>query len=100
MTTDKPLPVWRGWLSLMTMPLWILFAFGLYVPFLVARKIWRWYRLPQHRRDAINANQRVAIEHGWDRVETLVQAELAAHQLLDTPENRVRLNSSRARRKG
>jgi hypothetical protein len=78
----------------------VMFAALVYVPFLVTRKIWRWYRLPQRKRDAINANQRVAIEYGWHQVETLIQAELLAHGLTDTPEHRARLKSTRLRLRG
>lgn len=77
----------------------MMFAGLVLVPFLVARKIWRWQRLPQAKRDAINANERVAIDHGWNQVELLVQAELIAHGLPDTPANRARLNAGKVRRR-
>lgn len=89
----------RGFLSLLAMPIVVMFMLCVELPFLVARKIWRWYRLPQHRRDAINANEQVAWDHSWEGVETLVRAELIAHGLPDTPANRAKLNSRRIRRR-
>lgn len=89
----------RGCLSLVAMPFWVFFTFCFHLPFLVARRIWRWYQLPQHKRDAINANERVAWEHSWDGVEAIVKAELLMHGLPDTPANRARLNSHKIRRR-
>jgi hypothetical protein len=89
----------RGCLSLVAMPFWLLFTVYLHLPFLIARRIWRWYRLPQHKRDAINANEQVAWDHNWEGVDALVRAELIAHGLPDTPANRAKLSSGKIRRR-
>jgi hypothetical protein len=70
------------------------------LPFYLARRLLRWYRLPQWKRDAINRESRLATEHGWQQVENLIRTELIIHKLADTPENRVKLNSTRSRRRG
>jgi|GEM_PF-4650175 len=88
-----------GCLSLVTGPLVLMYWLTVLAPLLVLRKIWRWYRLPQHKRDAINANEQVAWDHNWDAVDTLVRAELIAHGLPDTPANRAKLNSRKIRRR-
>jgi hypothetical protein len=69
------------------------------LPFYVVRHVMRWYRLPRWKRDAINTESRLATEYGWQQVEALIRAELAMHNLQDTPENRVKLNSTRIRRR-
>jgi hypothetical protein len=89
----------RNWCSLLTGPIVLMYWLCVLTPFLVVRKIWRWYRLPQHKRDAINANKAVAWQHNWDGVEALVRAELIAHGLPDTPANRAKLNSGKTRRR-
>jgi hypothetical protein len=95
----KTLEILRNLLLLCAGPLVLMYWLLVLTPLLVVRKIWRWYRLPQHRRDAINANERVAWDHNWDAVDTLVRAELIAHGLPDTPANRAKLNSRKIRRR-
>lgn len=85
-------------LSFLAMPLWVVVMFWAGIPFLVLRRIYRWYRLPQVQRDAINANRAIAHRYGWQQVETVIKAELLAHGLPDTPANRARLNSGIRRR--
>jgi hypothetical protein len=81
------------------MTAWFLLTFLVVIPFYVARSLFRWWRLPQWKRDAINRESRLATEHGWEQVENVIRAELMAHGLRDTPENRVKLNSTRSRRR-
>lgn len=95
----KETTILRGCLSLVTMPFWLLFTFYVHVPFLVARKIWRWYRLPLDQRLAVRAKEREQFERRWAEVETITTAELIAHGLPNTPANRARLNSSEAMRR-
>lgn len=89
----------RNWCSLLSAPIVLMYWTCVLAPLLVLRKIWRWYRLPQHKRDAINANERVAWEHSWDGVEAIIKAELLMHGLPDTPANRAKLNSRKIRRR-
>jgi len=98
MSTEET-TILRGCLSLVLMPFWLLFTFYVHVPFLIARKIWRWYRLPLEQRLAIRAKEREQFERSWEEVEAIIRAELIAHGLPDTPANRARLNSTRAWRR-
>ena len=97
--TDDDRVILRGCLQLLALPFVILWTGLVWVPFLVLRKVVRWYRLPLHQREAINAESRRKLEADWDRVEQIIQAELRAHRLMDTPENRVRINSTMQRRR-
>jgi len=97
--TDDNRVILRGCLQLLAMPFMVLWAALVWVPFLVLRKVVRWYRLPQHERDAINAESRRKLEADWEQVEQVIQAELRAHRLMDTPENRVRINSTMQKRR-
>jgi hypothetical protein len=97
--TDDARRILRGWLLLLALPFLFLWAALVWIPFLVLRKVVRWYRLPQHERDAINARSRRKLEADWEHVEQVIQDELRGHRLIDTPENRVRINSTMQKRR-
>lgn len=97
--TDDNRVILRGWLLLLAFPFICLWTAMVRIPLLVLRKVVRWYRLPQHQRDAINVESRRKREADWEQVEQVIQAELRAHRLMDTPENRVRINSTMQKRR-
>ena len=99
MTNQEEITIWRGLLSLLVSPFLLLFMFGVELPFLVARKIWRWYRLPLEQRLAIRAKERKEFEQKWEEIEAITKTELLMHGLPDTPANRAILNSGKARRR-
>ena len=97
--TDDARRILRGWLLLLGFPFIGLWTAMVWIPFLLLRKVVRWYRLPQHERDVINTESRRKLEADWVQVERVIQAELRAHRLMDTPENRVRINSTMQKRR-
>jgi hypothetical protein len=97
--TDDNRAILRGCLQLLAMPFMIWWAALVWIPFLVIRKVVRWYQLPRHQREAINAESRRRREAGWEQVESCMQRQLRAHGLMDMPENRVRINSTMQKRR-
>lgn len=84
----KTAAIWLQWLAA---PLVITTAALILPPYWIARELWRWYRRPRAERDAITAQEHAARNGDWERVQTAIRAELLAHGLPDTPENRARL---------
>lgn len=87
-------------LHLFTIPFQVLFAGFVVVPFLILRNAWRWYRTPLHIRQRKQAAEQRRSAAAWVAIEHATRAELLAHGLMDTPENRVRLHHSGRRRSG
>jgi len=98
--TNDARRILRGWLLLLAFPFIALWTAMVWIPFQMLRKVVRWYRLPQHKRDAINVESRRKLKADWEQVEQVIKAELRAHRLMDTPENRVRINSAMQKRRG
>jgi hypothetical protein len=92
--TEDDRVILRGCLQLLAFPFFLMWGALVLLPFLVLRKVVRWYRLPQHERDAINARERAKRLRDYEQLEAIIQAELRAHRLMDTPENRVRIKSA------
>lgn len=79
-------------------PVVITAALLVWPPYRVAVSLWRWYRRPRAERDAITAQERQQRSRGRDVVELAIRAELLAHGLPDTVENRTRLSGRYWRR--
>lgn len=89
----------KGLLLLLALPAIAAWCFLVYVPFCIVRHVFRWYQMPQWKRDSINARSRAEKEHAYEQVEAAIRAELLAHRLMDTPQNRTRINSTMQRRR-
>jgi hypothetical protein len=80
-------------LHIFTIPFQALYAAMVLVPLMIIGNVWRWYRTPVSVRRRKEAAEQRRSAAAWDAIEQATRAELLAHGLIDTPENRVRLRS-------
>lgn len=80
-----------------TMPCVAVFAGFVLVPYWAASSWWRWHRAGAKVHDRVARQRRDQAVAAWQAIDAATRAELLAHGLMDTPENRARLRSSRRR---
>lgn len=84
-------------LELAAFPFVAVVAAFVVVPCWVATSWWRWHRAGAKVHDRVTRQRRDQAVAAWQAIDAATRAELLAHGLMDTPENRARLRSSRRR---
>lgn len=91
-------PVWRALLSLLSMPVVILATAFFYLPVLLVWRALRAAMQPENEKLRRRTEQAAKRNAQHMRIEAAIRAELIAHRLPDTLENRARLGALRRAR--
>lgn len=85
----------RGWLELLAMPAVLFFGVVVLLPWQALQRWFWWQSLPPAERRERRQKERVRRLQQWERMDSMIRADLAASGLTDTAENRARVRRRR-----